>query len=80
MIELTEEQLRALNSQAEEPARVFDPATKQAYVLVRVDVYESLKVLLAREDLDPEGLYSRIAELDPEDWEDPAVYGLSVEQ
>lgn len=80
MIELTEEQLRALSSQVEEPARVFDPATKQAYVLVRADVYESLRGLLAGEELDPEGLYSRVAELDPDDWEDPAMYGLSVEQ
>jgi len=80
MIELTQEQIRALSTEGAEPARVLNPATKQSYVLVSADVYERLRNLLAATELDPEALYQRIAELDPEDWEDPAVYGISVKQ
>jgi hypothetical protein len=80
MIELTQEQIRALSTEGAEPARVLNPTTKQSYVLVSADVYERLRNLLAATELDPEALYQRIAELDPEDWEDPAVYGISVKQ
>jgi hypothetical protein len=51
MIELTDQQLQALDS-CPEP-RLIDPRSKTAYVLVRADVYERLRCLLAEdEDLD----------------------------
>jgi hypothetical protein len=45
MIELTDEQRQELGK--EEPARVRDPRTNDTYVLVRSEVYERLRVLLA---------------------------------
>jgi hypothetical protein len=42
MIELTPEQQQALLQQPGEPLRVVDPATHDAYVLVRAEVYEQL--------------------------------------
>jgi hypothetical protein len=44
MIELTEEQRRAL--QGETPPRLVDPSTNETYVLLRAEVYERLKGLL----------------------------------
>jgi hypothetical protein len=45
MIELTEQQQQALDA-APLPARVLDPRTHRAYVLVTVELYERLKDLL----------------------------------
>jgi hypothetical protein len=45
MIELTEDQRRELGK--EDPVRVRDPQTNDTYVLVRSDVYERLRALLA---------------------------------
>jgi hypothetical protein len=42
MIELTPQQRQALEQQHGEPVRVVDPATNNAYVLVRAEVYERL--------------------------------------
>lgn len=47
MIELTEEQQRALSQEL--PPCVLDPATRVTYVLVRSDLYEGLR--LAFDDL-----------------------------
>ena len=51
MIELTEEQRRELS--VPEPVAI-DPQTRQTYVLVRREVYERLKTLLALDDYDPD--------------------------
>ena len=40
MIELTAEQRQALAAQNGEPVRVVDPATHDAYVLMRAELYE----------------------------------------
>jgi len=50
MIELTEEQRREISGP--EPLAI-DPETRQAYVLVRKEVYDRLKALLALDDYDP---------------------------
>ena len=42
MIELTEEQVRAVATCGETPPGVVDPRTKTAYVLLRKEVYERL--------------------------------------
>src|SRR5262249_44164957 len=51
MIALTQEQRRQLEQPG--PARVRDPETGEAYVLVREDVYERLRALLEATRNDP---------------------------
>ena len=43
MIELTEQQVQALEHPASTPPRVVNPRTKETFVLLRVDEYERLK-------------------------------------
>jgi hypothetical protein len=43
MIELTEQQMQALEKPEATPPRVVNPRTKETYVLLRVDEYERLK-------------------------------------
>ena len=43
MIELTEEQLRALEKPETTPPRVVDPRTRKTFVLLPVEEYERLK-------------------------------------
>ena len=42
MIELTEQQVKALEDTAAAPPRVVNPRTKETFVLLRVDEYERL--------------------------------------
>jgi len=42
MIELTEEQVRALSGPHTSPPRLLNPLTKEAFVLLRVDEYKQL--------------------------------------
>ena len=43
MIELTEEQLGAMEKSDADPPRVVNPRTNETFVLLRVDEYERLK-------------------------------------
>jgi len=43
MIELTEQQVQALEHTGANPPRVVNPRTKETFVLLRVDEYEPLK-------------------------------------
>jgi hypothetical protein len=43
MIELTEQQMQALNNLETIPLRLVNPRTNESYVLLRVDEYERLK-------------------------------------
>ena len=43
MIELTEQQIQALENPEATPPRVVNPRTKETFVLLRVDEYERLK-------------------------------------
>lgn len=43
MIELTEELRNAVKSHPQEPLRLVDPATREAFVLLRAEDYERLK-------------------------------------
>ena len=45
-IELTDQQQRALDAYGSDPARLVDPRTNAAYVLLPVDVYESVREIL----------------------------------
>ena len=42
MIELTEELRRAVRAHPSEPVRLIDPATREAFVLLRADEYDRL--------------------------------------
>jgi hypothetical protein len=64
MIELTAEQSRELKEP--EPIAI-DPETRQTYVLVRKEVYERLRRLLALDDYDPEEGLGHINEIMAED-------------
>ena len=64
MIELTDEQAREL---AQPEPVAIDPRTRQAYVLVRREVYDRLKALLAVDDYDPEEGAGLINEVMAED-------------
>jgi hypothetical protein len=46
MIELTEEQVRALETTPENPAQVLNPRTREVFVLVRHDIYQLTKQVL----------------------------------
>src|ERR1700722_15900262 len=71
MIELTAEQHQALMANAE-PVRAVDPATNAEYVLVRAEVYDRFKKFLDEDDA--RLMYDKLADIDPEDWEDAAHY------
>ena len=43
MIELTEQQVTAMDDPQDTPPRVVNPRTKETYVLLRADEYERLK-------------------------------------
>ena len=43
MIQLTEQQMQALESPEGIPPRIFHPRSKETFVLLRVDEYERLK-------------------------------------
>src|ERR1700751_4629230 len=43
MIELTDQQLKALETPDVTPPRVVNPRTKETFVLLRIDEYERLK-------------------------------------
>ncbi len=42
MIELTEQQMQALENPEDTPPRIVDPRSKETFVLLRVDEYERL--------------------------------------
>jgi hypothetical protein len=66
MIELTEQQRRALAA-SEAPMTVIDPDTKTIYVLVRKEVYDRLKALVALDEYDPDEGTAFINEVMAED-------------
>ena len=65
MIELTLEQRRAVSH--EDNPIVVDPDTKTKYVLVREDVFDRLKTLLAMDDYDPDEGLAHINEIMADD-------------
>ena len=48
-IELTTHQQRLLDAVHDQPAQVVDPRTKTAYILIRSDEYELIRILLEEE-------------------------------
>lgn len=71
--QVSSEQLEALKAAAGTgPIRVVDPVSQQEYVLLRADLFDNLQATSVRPISDD--WYPLIAELLPDDWEDPAAY------
>jgi hypothetical protein len=49
-IELTTQQLQALEERQEFPPRVINPRTKETFVLIHVEMYERVRAVLEEED------------------------------
>ena len=60
MIELTQQQHEALSQNGAEPVRAIDPATKAEYVLIRAELYDRLKSLLADDLPDTSALMNEV--------------------
>jgi hypothetical protein len=74
MIELTQDQRQELAKS--DPARAIDPQTKEAYVLVRAELYDRIKSLFAEEDDNRfvHDMYSEVMEVfGRTGWDDPAM-------
>ena len=76
-IQLTPEQHDVVGQSGIGMARVVDPVSNKTYVLVEERLFQQLRQHLGSDDADPDALYPLLAELDPEDWEDPSVYGIT---
>lgn len=72
---LSEDQQEAIRSGV--PVRFTDPELQLECVVVRADIFDRVRAIINRTDSDPEQVYPLLAELSPEDWEDPSNYGLS---
>jgi hypothetical protein len=71
---LNDDLRQALTEHGGAPVYVVDDATSASYVLIRAEQYEAMKA--AAGDDDPEALYPLLADIEPDDWEDAASYGL----
>jgi hypothetical protein len=72
MTTLTPELRQAIEQSGDQPPVLIDPETQTAYVLIRADQYERLKALFGQDEV--EGMSPLLADLSPEDWEDPSHY------
>ena len=88
MIELTDEQVHALESRDATPPRLVNPRTQEAFVLLRIDEYERLRddayddspwtrdelQAVAEQSQSLRGLYPHVMEVfGREGWDDPAM-------
>ena len=76
-IQLTPEQHDVVGQSGSGLARVIDPVSNKTYVLVEERVYQQLRQHLGGDDADADAFYPLLADVDPEDWEDPSVYGVT---
>ena len=68
---LTEEQLRVIGVQLDEPARLIDPQSKRVYVLLDETVYERMRELL--EGIQPQDAYAASGKVFAAGWNDPKM-------
>ena len=59
-----------------EPFRFSVPEANLEFVVLKAEVYDRLKSLFSGDDVNPDTMYPLLAEISPEDWEDPSVYGI----
>ena len=78
---ITPEQRQAIEQAGDGPARVVDPETNTAYVLLRADLYERYKTLFGEDDFDVREMYPFIDRVMREDdASDPALEGYQDER
>src|SRR6266436_6445781 len=77
MIELTEDQARAVGAMAEKPPTMVDPRTNLLYVLIRKDLYDRLTGLLydTSESSDEELRLLLARSATANGWEEPGMEG-----
>ena len=74
MIELTTEQHQSLLANGVRPTRAHDPVTNEEYVLVRAEVYERIKMLVADDQEWTQDAHAAAMEVFARDgWDDPRV-------
>ena len=74
MVQLTSEQHQAVVANAPEPARALDPATNTEYVLLRAEVYDRIKALMADDRAAVEAAYlASLAVFARSGWDDPRM-------
>lgn len=72
MTSLNSELSEAVRDAGDSPVRVVDPVTNQAYVLVREDAFERLRVAAA-DDWHPRDMQAEMARVMSDDWNDQAM-------
>jgi hypothetical protein len=65
---VTDERLRAVAAQPNEPVRLIDPHTSRGYVLLSVEAYDRLVA-----DFNPADAYAAIDRAFAEGWNDPRM-------
>jgi hypothetical protein len=74
MIKLTQEQHLTLSQLGAGPVRAIDPATNVEYVLVRAEIYERLKTLIADDrDWVRDGYTTAMEVFARDGWDDPRM-------
>ena len=74
MTTITPELRQAIEQAGDVPARVVDPETNTAYVLLRADLYERYKALFEEDDYDVREMYPHVDKVMAEDdANDPAL-------
>lgn len=73
MIELTDEQIRVLQSSGEMSAAVVNPRTHESYVLVRREVYERVRALVDEDFSSEDAFRAQIESAAAAGWDDPAL-------
>ena len=74
MIELSVEQHQSLTTNSGEPPRAHDPVTDTEYVLVRSEVYDRIKTLIADDKEWPRDAYAAAMQVFAADgWNDPRM-------
>ncbi len=74
MIELSDEQSRALREANGGTVRALDPATREQYVLVKAELYERFHSLLAEDGHFANDVYPHVMEVfGREGWNDPSM-------
>ncbi len=71
---LTDEQLQALETQADSPLRLFDPVKNRTYVLLPAEVYERARAVFERNEFDIREAYPLMDDVARKaGWDDPAM-------
>jgi len=74
LLELTKQQAQAIAANGTEPTRVVDPTTQTEYVLVRAEVYDRIKRILAEDEAWAQDAYTAALEVFARDgWDDPRM-------